>query len=71
MYEGSARMMSNVQRYWLLPLWCLSSHKTSRAYLCSTMTGATTGTGNAPGIYRSQMQMDQHHVELLEQRADS
>lgn len=69
MYEDSARMMSNVQWYWLLPLWC--SHKTSRAYLCSTMTGATTGTGNAPGIYRSHMQMDQHHVESLEQRADS
>lgn len=64
-------LMSKVCCYWLLPLWCLSSHKTNKACLCSNMTGITAGTGRGPGIYSNYMQMDQCHVELLEQRGDS
>ncbi|KAM3610216.1 uncharacterized protein V6R79_000862 [Siganus canaliculatus] len=36
--------MSKVRRYWLLPLWCLRSHKTNKACLCSCLTGITAGT---------------------------
>ncbi len=71
MYEDSAGLMSKVRCYWLLPLWCLSSHKTNKARLCFNMTGITAGTGRGPGIYRNRMQIDQCHVGLLEQRGDS
>lgn len=64
MYEASASLMSKVRRYWLLPLWCLSSHKTNKARLCSNMTGITAGAGTRPGIYRNHMQMDQCHIGL-------
>lgn len=45
MYEGSAGLMSKVCCYWLLPLWCLSSHKTNKTCLYSSVTRITAGTG--------------------------
>lgn len=59
-----------VRRYWLIPLRCLSSHKTNKACLYLDQTGVATEAGRGPRIYRNHMQMDRRHVVLFEQEGD-